>query len=179
MQKNEIKFNIALSLVKDKLEKGQEICSVIISDSMYPILEEGDSVIIKGIGSKGAGFSDIVIYYSGGYFCAHRYCYNLHGQRGKGSPMVTKGDNRHFFDRDAVDPEQVLGRIAIINKNTATIDMDRFYWRWINYIIWIVSCISGKVLSRVKSPRLRRLIMAPSAGFNMLMVKSFCLFSAK
>ena len=82
----------------------------ITSGSMWPILKQGDLVLIKGVSSKDdIQIDDIIVYKNPKGFTIHRVI-NL-----KESSLVTKGDANNAADKP-IKYEEVIGKALTVGN---------------------------------------------------------------
>ena len=77
----------------------------ITSSSMWPVLKEGDLVLIKGIDKEELAIGDVVVYSNERGFTIHRIV------KLNEKTLITKGDANNVND-NPVAYEQVIGRVV-------------------------------------------------------------------
>ncbi len=97
-----------------------EVCGytplVVLSDSMYPTIEAGDLLLIRSIGEEMPEIGDIIAFYDASdetrMIITHRIVDAIYAQDGAVS-YITQGDGNNSPDRDAVQPERIIGRMSV------------------------------------------------------------------
>ena len=97
-----------------------EVCGymplVVLSDSMYPTIEAGDLLLIRNIGEEMPEIGDIIAFYDASadarMIITHRIVDVIYAEDGEVS-YITQGDGNNSSDRDAVHPENIIGRMSM------------------------------------------------------------------
>lgn len=100
------------------VEGGRPVRLSVNTQSMCPLIQPGDCLIVSGARTSAIRRGDIVVVDSGGAWIAHR----LIVQPANGSPLVTKGDNLPRPD-PVVMPDQVLGVVKRIERSRWQLDL--------------------------------------------------------
>ena len=132
------KTDIVLELLREKLAHGTILDCEVHSKSMLPLLEEGDTVSIIKADSHSVHKGDIVVFRIGSALHIHRNIRSVRSSHRR-TMLITKGDNLPRADRPAVSPHQLLGKVIVVKKDSGVIDLRRFCWRAINYLIAVIS----------------------------------------
>ena len=89
---------------------------VVLSDSMYPTIEAGDLLLIQDIGEETPEIGDIIAFYDASadarMIITHRIVDVIYAEDGEVS-YITQGDGNNSPDRDAVQPESIIGRMSV------------------------------------------------------------------
>lgn len=101
---------------------------IVLSDSMYPLFQEGDVIFIKRINNQGLKENDIVTYKNEGKLITHRIVKkikqlkegevmeDLYEQGKCEDALITKGDNNKYPDGYFVNIEDIVGRFCFSVK---------------------------------------------------------------
>ena len=121
---------IAQDLVKESLATHGFARLRVISDSMVPLLEIDDVVLVEHAPMRDYRRGDIVVTFRNNEFITHRL---IGITREK---WYTKGDRFHTLD-EPITPDEVVGKVTVIERQNSHIDLNRLTWRVINrYWAW-------------------------------------------
>jgi signal peptidase I len=118
----------ALDLLADLLANGAAVRFVVTGDSMRPFLCGGETVTLRRVNPAEIRCGNLVLCrQTGGKLLLHRVVRIL---RGRGLPVriETQGDALWTPD-EPVTSEQVLGRVAAIERDGAFVDLTATRWR--------------------------------------------------
>ena len=92
---------------------------LITSGSMEDTISKGDLVLVKEIDGTEAAIGDILFFRKDEGFVVHRYVGDDERLLSEGNPayMITKGDNNDIEDIERLDPEDVFGRVIVLDKS--------------------------------------------------------------
>jgi len=127
--------------------------------SMQPLIQSGDHVLVEH-GCPTLHPGDIVVFRHRGILIAHRI---IRIEAGQSGPMLTtKGDNVPYFD-PPLTPDNVIGRVLMIERGNHRLSLDRPIWRGIGWgvaqitLAWATGYRWGRGLKRgilgARSPR--------------------------
>lgn len=88
-------------------------------ESMYPLIKNGDILLIQPAKADEIQPGDIVIYrIPSGSFIAHRFI-----KRNVSGSLLTNGDSMRHYDK-LVDEEQVFGKVIQIERHSKTLKLE-------------------------------------------------------
>jgi signal peptidase I len=95
------------------LREGDAVLVPTQGSSMHPLIPEGCCIRVEPTSAAALRLGDVIVYRVGEALMAHR----LLGKRGDGGSLclITKGDAISWRFREEVAPEQVLGRVSVVN----------------------------------------------------------------
>ncbi|MDP3786634.1 MAG: signal peptidase I [Candidatus Omnitrophota bacterium] len=107
-------------------------------NSMGPLIKEGDIVVIRPSTFKEIRIGDIAVFGVKGKLCAHR----LIMKRAKGDRyiFVTKSDKTFMADAP-FGHKNLFGRVSRIQKGTLTLNLESFFWTFLNRIMGLYHLI--------------------------------------
>ena len=89
-------------------------------DSMFPLLQDGDIVLIKKVKFLKIKVNDIVCFKRKNHLVTHRVVYKTTKY------TITKGDNNPFSD-GKIRPDKILGRVASIKRDGQNLNIEDIY----------------------------------------------------
>lgn len=125
-----------LPLVRDALREDREVQLHVISESMHPLLETGDTVYVRALNPQTARVGDIIIFEKQGIPITHRLL------RAGPLPWMVKGDRALRADPPLHEGD-LIGKVTRIHKRTTTVNLETRSWRWAN-----------RLFARVQSARM-------------------------
>ena len=125
------------SLLKKKLSNQEEIILTIESESMFPMIQKGDSVMICQ--SESYKIGDVIVFrpLRREYYVSHRMIWKSINGR-----YYTKGDKAHMYDESIVKG-RILGKIVAIKEK----NRNRFFDLKAQRLLGILSLIEIFILS--------------------------------
>jgi signal peptidase len=88
-------------------------------ESMYPLIKNGDTLLIEPMKAEEVNPGDIVIYrVPSGSFIAHRFI-----KRNSSGSLITNGDSMRQYDK-LVAEEQVFGKVVQIERNSRVLKLE-------------------------------------------------------
>jgi hypothetical protein len=103
-------------------------------DSMYPLIQTGDTLLITPVTANELHPGDITFYrLPAGKFMVHRFI-----KRNGSGFLLAKGDSRRQFD-DPITTEQVFGRISSIEHNDKSLTMEGIFSKFIGLLIAFIA----------------------------------------
>lgn len=147
------------TMLKEKIASGEKASLIVATDSMRPMIAPGDRVLVRNIGRKEPAIGDILLYEREQMLCVHRLVSKLPPQprrlpfwqptRLRRSKFITKGDASLQIDRP-LSMDQLLGKVAAIDKRLYKIDLQRPYWQVINKLIAIFSLLEAVLIKVIR-----------------------------
>jgi signal peptidase I len=116
------------NLVKSDLQPGKKITFLVTSNSMKPLIEGGDSVIVQVIQCDEVKPGDVIVIQRSDEFMTHR-AIKLHE-----NGWITKGDSNLTID-PVVPFHDIIGQVKVVRKNRNHIDLDDRKWRILQPIL--------------------------------------------
>lgn len=115
-----------LSAALDKWKQaGERHLIPIIGNSMLPLIQPGDQVLVRhGYGNVRRG--DIIVFLQQEKMVAHRLLRIY--KDGSVTTFITKGDNTSYLD-SPVDTSEVVGRVLRIKRGSRWVSIDTPAWR--------------------------------------------------
>lgn len=136
MKKNKNIFNLLKNL-----KLGDECLFHVSSNSMWPLIDINDKVVLQKTKINNIKKFDIIIFYSNefGELLAHRV---TTVNKNKDIELETKGDNNVFKDNILINKNNFLGKITI-NKSKK-INFNKNNYSWLSF------CISNQLFLKIK-----------------------------
>jgi signal peptidase I len=107
-------------------------------DSMAPLLQPGDSVLVAAVAPALIERGDLILFRRTGEVVTHRVvAKSCTGWR-------TKGDNRRHLD-PAVGSQEILGRVVAIERGAGKIDLQKGRWRATNRVLGLIGWAEGSL----------------------------------
>jgi len=102
------KVDMCIAIIKEKIDKNEDVVFTVFGDSMLPSINNGEKVIIKKCDTYKIG--DIVAYYikdeSKYDIIVHRLVFV------RKSYFLAKGDNNSFLDPIRINIDNVIGKVS-------------------------------------------------------------------
>ena len=131
-------------LIKDlidfELSIGDQIQFKVVSNSMAPIIEIGNSVLVNVSEFETIQRGDIIVIKREDDFLTHRAI------RSNGDGWITKGDNSVLFD-PPTKAELIIGSITAIQKGSQPIKLQTSRWARINRLLAKFSELEAKAFA--------------------------------
>ncbi len=132
----------------------------IAGNSMFPLIKDGDSVLVEH-GAAGIRRGDIIVFRRGNDLAAHRVLCICDSDAGP--TFTAKGDNAPRPDRP-LSADKIVGRVLVVERGGRYMSLDTAIWRGIGWLIaastlaWRRLCGWSQVLGqRGSGPRPHRL----------------------
>ena len=135
-------------LIRKKLASGEELTLRVSGKSMYPLIQQGDSIRIERCVPEVIGLGDIITFNRADTYYTHRLLWVL--KRGDDIRLITKGDNEINID-PLVSPDQVLGKIISIQRENRTLRLKTPFWRFINRLLGVFSLVETICIQSYRS----------------------------
>lgn len=118
--------------LRESLARNLPPVLTVSSDSMMPLLRQGDEVVLTAVTPDGLHSGEIVTYFNGIDLITHRF-WRVAGER-----LLFRGDRPMHYD-PPVFPEQVIGRVQERRRNGRTLSLDFGRGAWLNrHLAWLV-----------------------------------------
>lgn len=118
----------------------------ITGTSMFPLLREGDSVLVAH-GREDVKCGDIIVFRHNNRLFAHRVLRIIAGERE--NSFVTKGDNVLQFD-PPFESGDVLGKVLAIKRGNRQMSIDTTAWRLTGWFIAVSTLILVRLFGWVR-----------------------------
>ncbi|MFC1617024.1 signal peptidase I [Candidatus Margulisiibacteriota bacterium] len=141
----EKKKALAYKLKKEFCQKKGKEKFLFKGKSMYPILQEGDRVIVKYLKPSELKFGNIIVYQTEDKYVIHRYLYSS-----KKSAIIAKGDNCFFRDLPFSN-QNLLGKLITIHRNEKVIYLNTFSTKLAAKIIALFSIFEAVTCELIRS----------------------------
>jgi len=133
-------LEIALDLCRRT--KGQRYIP-ITGHSMYPLIREGDQVLVL-LGWTGIQRGDVIVFRREGVLIAHRVM--SIDKTDAGHVLITKGDNVPYFDPPLND-NQIVGRVLAVKRGSRQAPLNTAVWRALGWLIVVGTLSFSQLLS--------------------------------
>ena len=114
-------------------QAGEQHVIPITGQSMHPIFQDGDRVLITH-GCTGTRRGDVVVFRQQGKLVAHRVL-RIYKDDEK-LVLITKGDNAPHLD-PPLRAEQVVGQVLAVERGSQRMDLTTAAWRILGWLIAI------------------------------------------
>lgn len=140
MSRPDIKLDTKLigELVGEGVAGGGRIRLEVATDSMRPLINPKDKIVVRGGGIDDLTRGDILLFLRDGNLLAHRLLFKQKG--GDEIGLVTKADNAFIAD-EPISCRQLLGRIITIEKGSRTINLEARRWKILNRLLGELSLL--------------------------------------
>jgi hypothetical protein len=117
------------ALLRESMAKGQQPNLKISSDSMYPLLERGDVIILESVTLEQIRPGDLLTITTDLHLLTHRY----YGQQNSttGVQLLTRGDRLLLFDQPR-PTACLIGRVTARRRQDKVLSLQRGRGRWLN-----------------------------------------------
>ena len=130
----------AIKLVREKLAQGGLVRLRVSGNSMAPLIESGDVVLVRHADPESLRRGDLLLVEREGAFLVHRLV--AIGARG----IQTKGDNSSHADLP-VTPQAILGRVVAVEKGGKTIELDEGRWPMVNRTLGLLGWCEARIFA--------------------------------
>jgi signal peptidase I len=131
----------AVDLAREELAQGALLRLRVSGQSMAPLVERGDLVLVQRANLKDLRRGDLVLVEQGGGFLVHRLvAAPRRGARSCGPDahqVQTKGDNASYADLP-LPTQEVLGRVVAVEKGGGMIELDSGQWPMVNRLLGLL-----------------------------------------
>ena len=134
------KQEIVANLVDIHLSSGQHVRFWVTSNSMYPLLQIGDAVIVETASHSIIKPGDVLVLQRDHDYLTHRFI----GKSGK--KWFTKGDNNVLPD-PPFSMKEITGKVIYIQRSERIVDLQTRKWLTINSLVAKLSFLEWKVFS--------------------------------
>ncbi len=138
MESLEAKAKVISQLLSEQLEKGNHLEVTVVSNSMSPLIQANDKVIVEKFLPQKLFAGDIILFTFRQTFCTHRYI--LKRRKNNIVEYITKGDRFFRFDRP-ISEDKIIGKITTIIKNSTQVDLSTITYKLRRLIIVLSSTI--------------------------------------
>lgn len=145
-----IRPEITLNLWFEFFEKNKFQWLTILSNSMEPLIQAGDRVLVNKITSENISIGNVVVYKKEDRLIAHRI---IKRSIGKNPSFIEKGDNSSLAT--TIYGSDIIGRISAIKKKNLYIDLDDVTGQLLNLLIAQISRFSRKIFILRSKARIR------------------------
>lgn len=135
-------------LILGELDNGKEIPLRVWGKSMRPLILQGDSIRIERCAQGNLAMGDIITFKRDGTYYTHRLLRTV--RRGNALRLVTKGDNEINVD-PPISPDQILGRVAVIQRRNRTLYLKTPFWRFMNRLLGVFSLLETASIQLYRS----------------------------
>lgn len=148
----------AMKLAREQLARGALIRLHVSGNSMAPLVERGDVVLVRPVNLEDLHRGDLLLVEQGGAFLIHRLvAADAHGVR-------TKGDNASQADLP-MTPQDVLGRVVAVEKGGRRIELDGGRWPVVSRLLGLLGWCEVKLFAAGRIIK-RRLVGAQSQRWS-------------
>ena len=131
----ERKFQLVAEMLKEEIEKRGELSFKVKSNSMFPIIQSNDKVVVEKFVPEQLVIGKIIVFNIGKDLCTHRYI--VRRRKKRGNEYITKGDRSFKFDL-AVTEDKIVGKVTAITRQGELIDLSRGKYRIIRFCLGAV-----------------------------------------
>jgi hypothetical protein len=127
-----------LALIRSQLLANQQVCLHAAGSSMQPLIRQGDVLRVESVQPAALRRGDLLVVQRGNTLVTHRFIAM------QGSMVQTRGDNC-LADDPPVALDDLLGRVALLERGTIRIAMDGWLWRGTNRMLGWLSGLKGRL----------------------------------
>ena len=132
------------ALLRDSLSKGQQPRLTINSNSMTPLLRQGDEIIIESVTLEQLEPGDILTLTTDSYLLTHRY-WGQEQQEGN-TYLITRGDQPLVFD-PLWPTAALMGRVLARQRQRKVLALDAGWGKWLNGRLTILAMAEAHYLA--------------------------------
>ena len=134
--------HVVQQLLLDHMRAGGEAVFLVVSNSMRPLVHQGDEVMVERISSADLRCGDMVTLWNGKGYWTHRFL----GWRMRGNTrvLITKGDACYTAD-PPVSPDQVIGKVAALQRKGRRLHSHRWPYAPFHALIGLLSRVQASV----------------------------------
>jgi signal peptidase I len=129
---------LALEISQGELAADGLLRLQVNGDSMAPLLQPGDSVLVAAVAPALIKRGDLVLFRRTNEVVTHRVVAKSR------TGWRTKGDNRRQLD-PAVGLQEILGRVVAIERGAGKIDLQKGRWRATNRVLGLIGWLEGSL----------------------------------
>jgi signal peptidase I len=160
----------AVELARGKLAQGALLRLRVSGQSMAPLVERGDLVLVQRVNPADLRRGDLVLVEQGGGFLVHRLVAapRRRGARSCGPDahqVQTKGDNASYADLPLL-PQDVLGRVVAVERDGRRIELGRGWWPMVNRLLGLLGWGEVQLFTAGRIAK-RRLVGAQGGRWTM------------
>ena len=113
-------------IIQEQLHLNNKISLHVISNSMKPLIQVGDQIIVESVTYHDLLPGDIIFFKKGENYCTHRYVGRFND--GKVLKVITKGDHFKYFDLP-VHNKNIHGKTIKILRGSSVIDLQTYFFK--------------------------------------------------
>lgn len=130
----------------------------ITGNSMFPLIQDGDRVLVAhGLSDVRQG--DVIVFRRTGGLIAHRVLRIYDDDTGP--IFITKGDNARQLDLP-LGADEIIGRVLVAERGKRHMSLDTASWRVIGWLIAVSTWAWTRLYARVRTLKRRLLGPQPS-----------------
>ena len=133
-QEPKIAPNTIIDLWEDLYSQKQKSWLTVLSESMIPLLQIGDKVLIHSVKPAEIRLGNIIVFKNSDKLIVHRVIRNYNSLS-----FLQKGDNT--TTAEIVSSKDVIGKVIAILKGTRIFYLNGGIWKFINLILTFFSCL--------------------------------------
>lgn len=122
--------SLAVTLLRQSLQQGQQPDLTVTSGSMFPLLKTGDRVRLERVSPADLRPGDIITFQARGQINTHRFWGVIQGSRPDGR-LQTRGDRSLTFDQ-SIGADQLIGRVILRRRGTQILSFQSGPGRWLH-----------------------------------------------
>ena len=137
--------------------------TVVVGNSMWPLIIQGDAICIEPAGAGDVRVGDIVVFRRAKYLVAHRLVgvsrrpvskerADDQGGNAEEILLLTKGDTFDSVD-GPVTARDLIGRVYAVEKKRRMIPLNKGLGRFLNKLAYLLSPLSSSWLGRRNAAR--------------------------
>lgn len=149
-----IRQRAAVELAREKLAQSSLVRLRVSSDSMAPLIEQGDTVLVRSVHPRDLRRGDLLLVERDGSFLVHRLV------AAGAHDVQTKGDNVSHAD-PAVALQEVLGRVVAVERGGRRIELEEGRWPLVNRSLGLLGWYEVRLFAAGRKIK-RRLVGARS-----------------
>jgi signal peptidase I len=135
-------YQVAAELAREGLATGSLIRLRVSSDSMAPLIEPGDMVLVRHVNPKDLRRGDLILVEQEGSFLIHRLVLSSRRRieglvAAEAHGLRTKGDNRSHADPPLTSWD-VLGQVVSVEKEGRRIELGEGRWPMVNRLLGLL-----------------------------------------
>lgn len=133
--------------IREIILKGKELKMTVKTDSMLPLLNPGDKILLRKCRDDNLLCGDVIVYMIDYVSYVHRFIFKK--KRDDRFFLITKPDKAFFFNTP-IPLNQLIGRIIAVEKKRFNINLESAFWKAINRFLGLFSFLEGIVFNLLR-----------------------------
>lgn len=147
--------------IREVILKGKELKMTVKTDSMFPLLNPGDKIVVRKCIDDNLLCGDVIVYMIDYVSYVHRFIFKQ--KKDDQFFLITKPDKAFFFNTP-IPLNQLIGRIIAVEKKRLNINLESIFWKAINRFLGLFSFLEGIVFNLLRLAKRKLFKDTPEYG---------------